>query len=138
MPSRCASVACRRVWRTMPWRASTSSTARCAVDAAVTMLRVYCSWPGRVGDDELAPRGREVAVRDVDRDALLALGGEAVGEEREIERLPAPLRRALDRGELVGEDRLGVVEQAADQRALAVVDAAGGEEPQHAVSSTVA
>ena len=29
---------------------------------------------GRVGEDELAPRGREVAVGDVDRDALLALG----------------------------------------------------------------
>jgi hypothetical protein len=27
-------------------RASTSSTATSAVDAAVTMLRVYCSWPG--------------------------------------------------------------------------------------------
>ena len=42
--------------------------------AAVTMLRVYCSWPGRVGDDELARGGGEIAVRDVDRDALLALG----------------------------------------------------------------
>ena len=42
------------------------------------------------------------------------------------------------RGELVGEDRLGVVEEAADQRALAVVDAAGGEKPQHAVVEHVA
>ena len=39
---------------------------------------------GRVGDDELAPRRREVAVRDVDRDALLALGPQAVGEQREV------------------------------------------------------
>ena len=29
---------------------------------------------GRVGEDELAPRGREVAIGDVDGDALLALG----------------------------------------------------------------
>ena len=29
---------------------------------------------GAVGDDEAPPRGREVAVGDVDRDALLALG----------------------------------------------------------------
>ena len=39
---------------------------------------------GRVGDDELAPRGREVAVGDVDRDALLALGAQAVGEQRQV------------------------------------------------------
>ena len=89
--------------------------------------------PRRVGDDELAQRGGEVAVGDVDRDALFALGDEAVGEERQVEREPAPLRRALDRRELVGEDRLRVVEQAADQRALAVVDAARGQEAQHAV-----
>ena len=36
----------------------------------------------RVGDDELALVGREVAVGDVDGDALLALGLEAVGEQR--------------------------------------------------------
>jgi hypothetical protein len=41
--------------------------------------------PGRVGDDELAPRRREVAVGDVDRDALLALGLEAVGQQREVD-----------------------------------------------------
>ena len=40
--------------------------------------------PGRVGDDELAPRRGEVAVRDVDGDALLALGAQAVGEQREV------------------------------------------------------
>ena len=40
----------------------------------------------RVGEDELAARGREVAVGDVDRDALLALGPQAVGEEREVDR----------------------------------------------------
>ena len=59
----------------------------------------------RVGDDELALRRGEVAVRDVDGDALLALGGQAVGQQRKVERLSAALRRARDRGELVGEDR---------------------------------
>ena len=29
-----------------PLRASTRITARSAVDAPVTMLRVYCTWPG--------------------------------------------------------------------------------------------
>jgi hypothetical protein len=39
---------------------------------------------GRVGQDELATRSGEVAVRDVDRDPLLALGPQAVGEQREV------------------------------------------------------
>ncbi len=39
----------------------------------------------RVGDDELALRRREVAVGDVDGDALLALGLQAVGEQREVD-----------------------------------------------------
>ena len=82
---------------------------------------------GRVGDDELALARREIAVGDVDRDALLALGLEAVGEEGEVDRL----RRAapsLEGVELVGEDGAAVEQQPADQRALAVVDAARGEE----------
>jgi len=52
----------------------------------------------RVGDDELAAIGGEEAVGDVDRDALLALGGESVDEQREVDiaALGAPLlsRRA--------------------------------------------
>ena len=46
---------------------------------------------GGVGDDELAALGGEVAVGDVDGDALLALGAEAVGELGEVDgglRLP--------------------------------------------------
>jgi hypothetical protein len=84
---------------------------------------------GRVGDDELAPRGVEVAVGDVDRDALLALGAQAVREQREVRvAVPAALRAQLDLLELVLEDRLGVVKQPADQRGLAVVYGAGGGE----------
>ena len=80
----------------------------------------------RVGEDERAPRGREVAVGDVDRDALLALGAQAVGQAREVERAVAPAQVV----ELVVEDRLGVVQQAADQRRLAVVDRPGRREAQ--------
>ena len=36
----------RRVCSTTPVRASTSTMARSAVEAPVTMLRVYCTWPG--------------------------------------------------------------------------------------------
>jgi hypothetical protein len=72
----------------------------------------------------------EVAVRDVDRDALLALGAQAVGEQREVRVAVAALaRRALDVLELVLEDRLRVVEEPADQGGLPVVDRAGGCEP---------
>jgi hypothetical protein len=38
--------------------------------------------PGRVGDDELAFQGGEVPVCDVDRDPLLALRAQAVGQQR--------------------------------------------------------
>jgi hypothetical protein len=88
---------------------------------------------GRVGDDEAPPRGGEVPVGDVDGDALLALGGEAVDQQREVERLAlrAVAARILrERGELVLGQRARLVQQAADQRALAVVDAAAGEEAQ--------
>ena len=87
----------------------------------------------RVGDDELAQGRREIAVGDINRDALFALGDEAVGQERQVQGLAAALRRALDRGKLVGENRLGVVQQPADQRALAIIDTARGKKPQHAV-----
>ena len=46
MPSRLTMAWCRLVCGRMPLRASTRTTAAPAVEAAVTMLRVYCSWPG--------------------------------------------------------------------------------------------
>ena len=80
---------------------------------------------GRVGELEAAARRDEGAVGDVDRDPLLALGAEPVGEQREVDvAVAAPLRGLLDVLELVEEDLLRVVEQPADQRRLAVVDRA--------------
>src|SRR3954463_10245706 len=84
-----------------------------------------------VSDDELAPRRGEVAVGDVDGDALLALGLQAVGQERKVDlRCAAALRRALDGGELVLLHRARVIQETPDQRALAVVDAARGGESE--------
>ncbi len=84
-----------------------------------------------VGDDELAPRGLEVAVGDVDRDPLLALGAQAVGQQRQVEvAVAAALGGLLDVLELILEDRLGVVQQPPDQGRLAVVDRARGGDPQ--------
>ena len=46
MPTKCAKYEWRRVCVNTPRRASINIIAKLAVDAAVTMLRVYCSWPG--------------------------------------------------------------------------------------------
>jgi hypothetical protein len=48
---------------------------------------------GNVSDDEPPSRRREIAVRDVDRDLLLALDLEPVGEQRQID-AGEPLRLA--------------------------------------------
>ena len=86
---------------------------------------------GTVGDDEAAARGHERAVGDVDRDALLALGPQAVHQQRQVGVVVAALAAgALDGLQLVGHQRLGVEEQPADERALAVVHRPGGGDPQ--------
>src|SRR4029453_17756897 len=93
-----------------------------------------------VGDDELPLGGGEVAVGDVDRDALLALGPQPVGEQRQVGVGVAPLQAgALDRLELVLEDRLRVEEQPADQRGLPVVARPRGREPEelHGLSTAL-
>src|SRR6202041_424648 len=84
-----------------------------------------------VGDDELPPRRREVPVRDVDGYPLLPLGAQPGGEQGQVGVvLTAVPAGALDRLQLVGEDRLGVVQQPPDQRRLAVVHRSGRREPQ--------
>ena len=54
---------------------------RCARDHVARVLHV----PRRVGEMEAAARRDEVAVGDVDRDPLLALGPQAVGEQRQVD-----------------------------------------------------
>ena len=84
-----------------------------------------------VGELEAAPRGDEAAVGDVDRDPLLALGAQPVGEQREVDvAVAAALARLLDGLHLVDEHLLRVEEQAPDQGRLAVVDGAARDEPQ--------
>ena len=88
---------------------------------------------GAVGEDEAAVAGREVPVGHVDRDALLALGAQTVGQQCEVEcavREATLGRGAGDLLELVGEDRLRVVQQAPDEGRLAVVDGARGREAE--------
>ncbi len=80
---------------------------------------------GGVTDDELALLGGEVAVGDVDGDALLALGAEAVGEQRQV-----GLAGFGHARQVVLQHSAAVDQKAADQRALAIVHAAAGDEAQ--------
>ena len=91
---------------------------------------------GGVGDDELAPFGGEIPVRHVDGDPLLALRLQAIEEKGEIGHAVRRAGLAADArqfAQLIVENRLGIVEQAPDHGALAVVDAAAGDEAQHAL-----
>ncbi len=90
---------------------------------------------GAVDDDEAARRGVEIAPGDVDGDALLALGDEAVEQQAEIGMRAAGrrIRRAIDRLALVVVEVGGVPQQTADQRRLAVVDRSARQKVQDAV-----
>jgi hypothetical protein len=88
---------------------------------------------GRVRDDEGTPRRCEIAIGDVDRDALFALSFEPVDKQREIDvgaRGAEFPRVALKRGELVVEDQFLFVKQSPDERGLAVVDRPAGQQTQ--------
>ena len=84
--------------------------------------------PRAVGDDETPPRRPEVAIRDVDRDPLLALVLQPVRNEGEIE---AILRRNASRRRASSVSSGTARESHSsrpDQRRLAVVHAAGGHQ----------
>ena len=75
--------------------------------------------------------GVEVAIRDVDRDALFAFGLQAIGQQRKVDALAAAsFVVALRRRDLIFERAARIDEQASDQCGFAVVDAAGGDEPK--------
>ncbi len=85
---------------------------------------------GSVGEDELAFWCCEVPVGDVDGDALLTFGAQAVGQQCQVDVVGAALFAGpLDGLQLVLEDLLGVVEHSSDQGALAIIDRSGRSEP---------
>ena len=89
-----------------------------------------------VGDDELALVGGKEPVGHIDRDALLALGGQAIHQQGEVDVAPLradPLGVGLQGGHLVVQDHLGIIEQSPDQGRLAVVHRAAGDEAQQAL-----
>ena len=92
--------------------------------------------PRRIGDDELALLGREEAIGDIDGDALFALRSKAIDQQRKVDLValrPMLCAVAFQRGQLVFEDHLRVVEQPPDQGRFAVIHAAAGDEAQQAL-----
>src|SRR5699024_12689789 len=88
---------------------------------------------GGVGRADRTAVVRELALGDDDGDAQIAFGPQTVGEKGEVE-LPAE-ESAFGAGgghglELVGQDRLRIMEQSAHQGGLSVVDGPGGGEAQ--------
>ncbi|MNG14796.1 hypothetical protein D3C84_985820 [compost metagenome] len=86
-----------------------------------------------VGNDELALGRGEVTVGHVDGDALLALGLQAIDQQRQVDIVTggADFFRIAGNGfQMVFVDHLGVVQQAPDQGALAVVDVTAGQKAQ--------
>ena len=86
---------------------------------------------GAVGEDEAPAIREEGAVGDVDRDALLALGAQPVGQQRQVEVAAAAARRHVAHVlHLIVVDLPRVVQQPPDQGGLAVVDGAAGRQAQ--------
>src|SRR6266851_2342231 len=79
---------------------------------------------GRVDDDIGARGAGEADARRVDGDALVALDLERVHDEGPFERHAALAARLLERRDLALGQRAGVVQEAADEGRLAVVDMA--------------
>ena len=95
---------------------------------------------GRIGDDELALLGGKETIGKIDGDLLLALGGEPVEQQREVEvflcagQLAAILAQRLD---LVVEHELCFKQQTPQQARLAVIDRTAGDEAQQALGFVI-
>ena len=86
----------------------------------------------RVGDDEFSRRCFEIAVGDIDGDALLAFRAQPVGKEREINGAAGTIEAAVShRSQLIFIHGLGIVQQPSDQGRFTVIHAAGGGKAQH-------
>ncbi len=84
-----------------------------------------------VSNDELAARCGEIAISNVDGDALLAFGAQAVSEEREIDYACVAAGGGFGDGlELVVVNAARIVEEPADESGFAVVDTSGSGEAQ--------
>ena len=69
----------------IPRLASSKMMASCAVDAPGGHVARVLLMARRICQNEFAFRRREIAVGDIDGDALLPFGAQAVGEQRKID-----------------------------------------------------
>ncbi len=83
---------------------------------------------GRVDQHDVARIGAEADLRGVDGDALVALRLQRVEQERPFERHAAPGADRFQHFQLAVGQAAGLVQQAADQRRLAVVDMADDDD----------
>src|SRR5260370_4139734 len=75
---------------------------------------LFVSWS--IGNDEFAPRRREIAVSHVDGDALFAFGTQAIGEQRKIDWSSRAVDAALlHRSKLIFVHGLGIVQETPDE-----------------------
>ena len=79
---------------------------------------------GCVDQYDVARAGAEADLRGVDGDALVALGLQRVQKKRPFERHAAPRTDGFQHFELAVRQAAGLVQQAPDERGLAVIDMA--------------
>jgi hypothetical protein len=97
----------------------------CSICARSSSHHIACVllMAGRITDDEFATCRGEIAVGDINRDALLPLSGEAICELREID-----LAGFGDASDLIEQGSFAVNEQAANEGRFPVIDRAAGDE----------
>jgi hypothetical protein len=83
---------------------------------------------GRVDQHDVARIGAEADLRGVNGDALVALGLQCVEQERPFEGHAAPLADGFQHLELALGQAAGLVQEAADERGLAVIDMANDDD----------
>ena len=83
---------------------------------------------GRVDQHDVARSGAEADLRGVDGDALVALGLQCIEQERPFERHAAPCAHGFQHFELALGQAAGLVQKAADQGRLAVIDMADDDD----------
>ena len=86
-----------------------------------------------VRNDELAFVGAEITVSDINSNALFPLGLKAVHQQCQVQFFAGGAHFcavSFQAGHVIFIDHLGVMQQPANQRALAVIHAAAGEQAQ--------
>ena len=83
----------------------------------------------RIDQDDVARWGAQADLAGIDGDALITLGLQRVEQERPFERHAAARAHRLERVELAVGQAAGLMQQAADQGRLAVVDVADDDDP---------